>query len=197
MQSSRKSDSSVAVAGAPTAFGMTHFCSIIKIAVCSDFQTLKPKILESVVGVDVEAEDGGDFYGLASAHGGLEFPGAQGGYKFGRGFGRAGFEHVDVSHVARGVEGAFYHHAHVRQAGGNIDAHGQRRRKCGAEGMGGCGFIGKFHADRAGCAVEISAVGFAVQKILVGLKGSAGAGGGNNRYAELISVLGWIGASRG
>jgi hypothetical protein len=58
---------------------MTHFCSIIKIAVCSDFQTLKPKILESVVGVDVEAQNGGDFYGLISAHGGLEFPGAEGG----------------------------------------------------------------------------------------------------------------------
>jgi hypothetical protein len=52
--------------------------------------------LEAVVGVDAEAQDGGDFHGLVAAHGGLKLPAAQSGENFRGHVGGSGFEDAYV-----------------------------------------------------------------------------------------------------
>ena len=52
--------------------------------------------LKAVVGVDAEAQNGGDFHGLVAAHGGLKFPAAQSGENFRGHVGGSGFEDAYV-----------------------------------------------------------------------------------------------------
>ena len=59
--------------------------------------------LIAVVGVDVEAENRVDFYGLSAAGGGAEFPAGQGGHDFCGHGGGAGFEDLEIFQVAAGV----------------------------------------------------------------------------------------------
>lgn len=106
----------------------------------------KRQFSESIVGVDVEAEDGGDFDGLGAAHGGLKFPGAQGGDDFRGHVGRASIENADIFHVARGIEGAFQRQAGVSKTFGQIDANRRRRGESSAKGVRAGGFIGELHA---------------------------------------------------
>jgi len=57
-----------------------------------------PKAAQSIpiAGVDVETEDGIDFYGLGAAGGGTEFPAGKGGHDLGGHGGGAGFEDLQI-----------------------------------------------------------------------------------------------------
>lgn len=96
---------------------------------------------EAVVGVDVEADDGFDFYGLVAAQGRLEFPGAQGGYDFGSHIGWARLENVQVAGIAGSIDEAGDDHTRAGQPGRKVFANRDWSGKIGAEGVSRTGFV--------------------------------------------------------
>jgi hypothetical protein len=139
--------------------------------------------LEAVVGVDTEAQDRSDFYGLVAAHGRLELPTAQGKKDFCGHIRRSGFQDADVFQVAGSVESARNYHAGVGQAVSQIGAHCGWGREGRTVGMAGGRFIGEFHDHRAHRSIEIGGVLLAPKKILVGFESSSGSSRGDHGYA--------------
>lgn len=111
----------------------------------------------AIIGVDVEAQDGVDFYGLGAALGGAEFPGGEGGQDFGGHGGGAGFEDLEIFQVAGGVEGAFDDDAGVREIGGEIGAKTLRAGESSGVVGGEIGF-GELHDCGADVGVDIDGV---------------------------------------
>lgn len=79
--------------------------------------------LIAVVGIDPEAEDGGNLDRLLAAHGWPEFPTGQGGHHPRRERGRARFEDFKVFEFSGSIESTRDHHVGIHQAAGQIGAH--------------------------------------------------------------------------
>src|SRR5579872_814479 len=154
------------------------------------------RLLEAVVGVDAESQDGGDFYWLAVAHGRLKFPATEGGENFRRHGGRTRFENVRILHISGSVESAGNEHAGVRQTLRKVGTHGDRGVERSTKGMVGGRFIGKLHDHSSDGSIDVRGISLTVQKVLVGLKDSSRTCCSNDGYAERIRVRLKRGAAR-
>ncbi len=130
--------------------------------------------LVAVASVDVEAEDGVDFYGLGAAHGGAELPTGQGSHDLRGHCGWAGFEDLEIFQIAGSIESAFDHDAGVGKVCGQIGANSLRAGgRSSLIVRGGIDF-GKLHHDRADRRIHIDGVVVAGE-LAVEIKRAAGA----------------------
>src|SRR5579863_5191127 len=118
--------------------------------------------LETVVGIDVESQNGSYFHWLIPPHRWLKFPGAQGRHNLGRHVGRSRFQYAHVLQISSRIDRALHHHEGpwqvLRQIGANFDRTSERP----AERMAGRGLIRKFHYYRAQRSIDVASVLFSV-----------------------------------
>jgi len=130
--------------------------------------------LIAVVGVDVEAEDGIDFDGLRAAGGGAELPTAQGEHDLVGHGGGAGFEHLQISQVAGGVELAFDYDAGAGKICGKIGAKALWSGDCSGVRIRCRIDFGELHYHGADCRIDVDGVVVA-RELAVEIKRAAGA----------------------
>ncbi len=113
--------------------------------------------LESVVGVDVEAEDGVDFDRLSAASGGAKFPARQCGEDFRGHGGRPRFEDLKIFEIAGGVQLTFDDDASAGKVFGEIGAKALGSGKSASTVRVGIGF-GELHDGSADVGVNVNGV---------------------------------------